>query len=262
MTEYTPVPAGERKVPETALVVGGSRGMGRATVVQLTALGTRCAVGYNANDAAAKETAELAVATGGPEPVLVRGDLGADAAAIVDEAVEKLGGLGGFVTTAFPITAGRTLAVDRAEYDRVFDVQVWGLWEAVKSAVPELEKTRGSVVAVSSLGADRYARYYGAIGPAKAAMENLIRYFGAELAPRGIRVNGVSPCLVDNPGHGGEDIIAGVHEMIAEVAKKTPMRRLAKPDELASVIVSLLGSDFSFVTGQTIVVDGGYSLLA
>ncbi|WP_433598238.1 SDR family oxidoreductase [Nocardia sp. CA-135953] len=249
-------------LPSKVLVVGGSRGIGRATVVQLTAAGTHCAIGYNANDDAAEQTQALAAATGGPEPVLVRGDLGADAPGMVNAAIEQLGGLGGFVTTAVPILAGRTLSVTREEYDRVFDVQVWGLWEAVRAALPELEKVRGSVVAVSSLGANHYARYYGAIGPAKAAMENLIRYYGAELGPRGVRVNGVSPSLVDNPGHGGEDIITGVQEMIQGVAKKTPLRRLAKPEELASVVVALLGSDFSFVTGQTIAVDGGYSLLA
>lgn len=251
-----------RKLPETAFVIGGSRGIGRATVVQLSAAGTRCAVGYNANDAAAKETQKLAVAAGGPEPVLVRGDLGTDAPGMVNEAIEKLGGLGGLVSTAVPILAGRTLSVTREEYDRVFDVQVWGLWEAIRTALPELEKVGGSAVGVTSLGATHYARYYGAIGPAKAAMENLIRYYAAELGPRGVRVNGVSPSLVDNPGHGGEDIIAGVHDVIAGVAKKTPLRRLANSNELASVVVALLSSDFAMVTGQTIVVDGGYSLLA
>ena len=251
-----------RTIPDKVLVIGGSRGIGAAAVVQLAREGIATAIGYLENDEAARRTQAEAAATGGPEPVLVRGDLGADAAGLVNGAIEQLGGLGGFLTTAVPILAGRTLGVTRADYDRVFDVQVWGLWEAIQTAVPELEKVGGSVVAVSSLGAGRYARYYGAIGPAKAAMENLVRYFGAELGPRGIRVNGVSPSLVDNPGHGGEDIIAGVQEMIRAVAEKTPLRRLAVPDEIASVAVSLMSSDFSYVTGLTIPVDGGYTLLA
>lgn len=251
-----------RTLPDKVLVIGGSRGIGASTVVQLAAAGIQCAIGYVENDAAAKETQALAVATGGPEPVLVRGDLGTDAAGIVTAAIEALGGLGGLVTTAVPIVAGRTLKVTREEYDRVFDVQVWGLWEAIRTALPELVKVGGAVVAVSSIGASRYARYYGAIGPAKAAMENLVRYFGAELGPKGVRVNGVSPSLVNNPGHGGEDIIAGVSDLQTAVAQKTPMRRLGEPDELASVVVALLSSDFRFVTGLTIPVDGGYALLA
>ncbi len=251
-----------RTVPDKVLVIGGSRGIGRSTVVQLTALGSRCAIGYVENDIAAKETQEQAAATGGPEPVLVRGDLGTDPAGLVNAAIEALGGLGGLVTTAVPIIAGRTLGVTREEYDRVFDVQVWGLWEAVRTGLPELEKLGGSVVAVSSLGANHYARYYGAIGPAKAAMENLVRYYGAELGPRGVRVNCVSPSLVDNPGHGGEDMIAGIAEMQAGVAHKTPLRRLGHPDELASVIVSLLVATSASSPDSTIPVDGGYSLLA
>ncbi|MEO7007158.1 MAG: SDR family oxidoreductase [Terrimesophilobacter sp.] len=262
MTSPLPTDRYLRTLPDKVLVIGGSRGIGRSTVVQLTAAGIRCAIGYIENDAAAAETQALAATTGGPEPVLVRGDLGADAAGLVHSAIDALGGLGGLVTTAVPIIAGRTLQVTREEYDRVFDVQVWGLWEAIRTALPELEKVCGAVVAVSSLGANHYARYYGAIGPAKAAMENLVRYFGAELGPRGVRVNGVAPSLVDNPGHGGEDIISGVAEMQAAVAQKTPLRRLGHPDELASTIVALLSSDFRFVTGLTIPVDGGYSLLA
>ena len=113
-----------------------------STVVELTAAGSRCAIGYLENETAAKETQEIAVATGGPEPVLVRGDLGTDPAGLVTTAIEELGGLGGLVTTAVPIIAGRTMKVTREEYDRVFDVQVWGLWEAVRTAVPELGESR------------------------------------------------------------------------------------------------------------------------
>ena len=93
-------------------------------------------------------------------------------------------------------------------------------------------------------------------------MEALVKYYGAELGPKGVRVNAVSPCLIDNPGHGGEDQIAGIGEVIAAVAAKTPMRRLATPDEIASVAVALTTPAFVFVTGQVIAVDGGYSLLA
>ena len=111
-------------LPETALVIGGSRGIGRAAVIQYAAAGTRVAIGYTANDEAAKATAAEAAAVG-PEPVLVRGDLGADPEGLVNAALDSLGGIGAIVTTAVPIIAGRTLGVSRADYDRAFDVQVW-----------------------------------------------------------------------------------------------------------------------------------------
>jgi NAD(P)-dependent dehydrogenase (short-subunit alcohol dehydrogenase family) len=247
--------------PQTALVIGGSRGVGAAAVRQYAAMGTRVAIGYTANDEAAKETARAAAELG-PEPILVRGDLGTDGAAMTVRAAEQLGGLDALITTAVPLVTGRTLSVTREDYDRAFDVQVWGLWEAVRAGLPWLSEGGGAVVAVTSLGANTYARYYGALGPAKAAMEALVKYYGAELGPKGVRVNAVAPCLIDNPGHGGEDQIAGIHEVIAAVAARTPMRRLATPDEIASVCVALTTPAFGFVTGQVIAVDGGYSLLA
>jgi NAD(P)-dependent dehydrogenase (short-subunit alcohol dehydrogenase family) len=247
--------------PATALVIGGSRGVGAAAVRQYAEMGTRVAIGYTSNDEAAKQTARAAAEVG-PEPILVKGDLGTDGAAMTVRAAEELGGLDALVTTAVPLITGRTLNVTREDYDRAFDVQVWGLWEAVRAGLPWLGQNGGAVVAVTSLGATTYARYYGALGPAKAAMEALVKYYGAELGPKGVRVNAVSPCLIDNPGHGGEDRIAGIHEVIAAVAAKTPMRRLATPDEIASVVVALTTPAFGFVTGQVIAVDGGYSLLA
>jgi len=245
--------------PTTALVIGGSRGIGRALVHRLAARGTRCAIGYSARDSSAKQTAAEAGAVG-PEPVLVKGDQGSGAARMVGDALDALGGLDALVTTAVPMITGRTLSVTRDEHRAAMDVQVWGFLEAFRAALPSLEAARGSAVSVSSLGAQLYARYYGALGPAKAALETLIKYLAAEVGPRGVRVNGVSPCLVDDIGHTGD--APDVMVLLDQVAKRTPMRRLAVPDEIASVIETLLGPEFAFVTGQIIAVDGGYSLLA
>lgn len=245
--------------PSTALVIGGSRGIGRALVHRLAARGTRCAIGYSARGESAKQTAAEAAGKG-PEPVLVKGDQGSESARMVQDTIDALGSLDALVTTAVPMITGRTLKVTREEHRAAMDVQVWGFLEAFRAALPSLESARGSAISVSSLGAQLYARYYGALGPAKAALETLIKYLAAEAAPRGVRVNGVSPCLVDDPGHTGD--APDVMVLLEQVAKRTPMRRLAVPDEIASVIETMLGPEFGFVTGQVIAVDGGYSLLA
>jgi NAD(P)-dependent dehydrogenase (short-subunit alcohol dehydrogenase family) len=248
--------------PSTALVVGGSRGIGKQTVLQLTSRGVRCAIGYQSRTELAEEVA-VEAAKLGPEPVLIKGDQGVDARAFVDAAVAQLGGCGSVVTTAVPMLMGRLLSVTEDEYRAAMDVQVWGLQELVRAALPHLEAEQGSVVTVSSLGAGTYASYYGAIGPAKGALETTVKYFGAELGKRGVRVNAVSPCLVDDPSHSiGIDVPESFGGIIDAVAQRTPLRRLATSAEIATVIVALLSSSFRFVTGQVIAVDGGYSLLA
>jgi len=248
--------------PSTALVVGGGRGIGRETVLQLASEGTRCAIGYLSRDERAKAT-QADAGKLGPEPVLVQGDQGADAPAIIEAARRELGHVDAIVTTAVPMIMGPISSVTKAEYRSAMDVQVWGFQQLVAAALDDLVAAKGSVVTVSSLGSQTYANYYGAIGPAKAALENTVRYLAAEHGRRGVRVNAVSPCLVDDPSHRiGIDVPEDFDATVQVVARRTPMRRLATSAEIASVIVSLLSSSMSFVTGQTIKVDGGYSLLA
>lgn len=111
------------------------------------------------------------------------------------------------------------------------------------------------------LKGDVATSYYGHLGPAKAALEASVRYLGAELAPRNVRVNPISPCLVDEDAHFRGDADQA-KQFLEPVAKRTPMGRLVTPRELAGTLLALASPDFQFMTGQTLVVDGGYSLLA
>jgi NAD(P)-dependent dehydrogenase (short-subunit alcohol dehydrogenase family) len=248
--------------PSTALVVGGSRGIGKHTVLQLAERGVRCAIGYQSHTELAQEAAAEAAQLG-PAPILIQGDQGINARSFVERTVEELGGCGSVVSTAVPIILGRIMDVTYDEYRSAMDVQIWGFQELVRAAIPYLEADRGSVVTVSSLGSHSYASYYGALGPAKGALETTVRYFGAELGKRGVRVNAVSPSLVDDFGHSiGMEGPASFASLAEGVAKRTPLRRLGTSAEIASVIVALLSSSFAFVTGHVVPVDGGYDLLA
>ena len=187
--------------------------------------------------------------------------MGTDAAVLVDQAAERLGGLDAVVVTAVPIVTGRALSLTAEQHQKVTGMLMWGLLETVRAAVPRFEEAHGgSVVVVTSLGARFYAKYYGTLGPAKAAAEAYVRTLAAELGPRQIRVNAVAPCLINDELHTRYESRA--HEFLETVAKRTPLRRLATPEEIASAIVGLLSSDFSFVTGQVVDVDGGYGLMA
>jgi NAD(P)-dependent dehydrogenase (short-subunit alcohol dehydrogenase family) len=244
--------------PRSALLVGGAHGVGRATALRLAVKGTATVLVYRGNDDGAKQTVAEIEALGGTASAL-KADLCVDAAAIVREALSRLGRIDAIVCTATPIMAGRTMAVSRDQFLLAMDSQAWGLLEVVRAAADELALRRGMVVGCSSLGAHLYAKYYGALGPAKAALETLVKYLAAELGPRQIRVNAVSPCLINDPLH-QESEISAPH--LEPAARRTPLRRLAYPDDIAAVISALLGPEFAFVTGQVIAVDGGYSLQA
>jgi NAD(P)-dependent dehydrogenase (short-subunit alcohol dehydrogenase family) len=240
------------------LVIGGSHGIGRATVMRLTRDGARCAIGYASNDEGARTTAVVASRLG-QRPALVKGDIATEGPAIVEQATTELGGLDAVVVTAGVETLGRTLDTTYDEHRRSMDVQVWGLLDVVRAAAPALSAAGGSVVAVSGITADHYAKFYGPIGPSKGALETLVRYLAAELGPRGIRVNAISPCLIADDDHWKPDDVAPFWE---QVRQRTPLRRLATPDDIANSIVALLGPDLAYVTGNIMVVDGGYTLLA
>jgi NAD(P)-dependent dehydrogenase (short-subunit alcohol dehydrogenase family) len=245
-------------LPGKVLVIGGSHGIGRAAVKRLTREGARCAIGYASNDDAAELVASEAGAAG-KRPVLVKGDIATQGPSIVERAHAQLGGLDAIVVTAGVETLGRTLETTYDDYRRAMDVQVWGLLEVVRAAVPALADAKGSVVAVSGITASRYAKFYGPIGPSKGALETTVRYLAAELGPRGIRVNAISPALIADEDHWKPDEVAPFWE---QVRKRTPLRRLASPDDIAASMVALLGADLGFVTGQVLVVDGGYTLLS
>jgi NAD(P)-dependent dehydrogenase (short-subunit alcohol dehydrogenase family) len=245
-------------VGKRALVIGGSHGIGRATVMRLTRDGWVCAIGYASNDQGAQDAMDQG-ATVGASPVLVKGDVAAAGPRMVERAVAELGGLDAIVLTAGVETLGRTLETTYDDFHRAMDVQVWGLLEVVRAAAPHLAQSQGAVVAVSGITADRYAKYYGPIGPSKGALETMVRYLAAELGPTGVRVNAISPCLIADEDHWKPDEVAPFWEA---VRKRTPLRRLSTPDDIAGSIVALLGPDLGFVTGQILVVDGGYTLLS
>ncbi len=241
------------------LIIGASRGVGRATALELASRGHDLALAFRTGLAEAKEVAgELGSEV---RSVLVQGDIASEGPRMVDEAAEALGGLDAIVVTAVPLVLGRLTDATDEDTDRCFDVVVNGFRRVAIAGQKYLADSQGSIVAVSSLGSDRYAGYYGALGPAKAALESTVRYLAVEFGRSGVRVNAISPCLIDDPAHlpGAPDVM----RFVDATAKRTPLnRRLARPDDIARVIASLTGPDFDCVTGQIVVVDGGYSLVA
>ena len=237
----------------SVLVTGGTRGIGRAIALRLVADGAaRAVLGYMRNDAAAEEAAAV-VQEPGAEAVLVRGNV-ADG-----RVVAELAAAGPYRVVVHNAATGviRTaLETEDKHWDWTLNANARALLSLARATAPAMERG-GSIVAISSLGAQRVLPNYVLVGTSKAALESVVRYLGVELAPRGIRVNAVSGGVVETAAL---DHFPNRDEMLATAAR-TPAGRLAEPEDLAAAVSFLCSGDAEMIRGQTLVVDGGFSLL-
>jgi enoyl-[acyl-carrier protein] reductase III len=241
---------------KSVLVTGGSRGIGKAIALRFAQLGAgRVAVSYLRNDRAAEETAgELEKL--GTEPVLLRGNVGdPDKTAAL---VEQAGALDVIVSNAATGVIRPVLELEEKHWDWTLNANARALFTIARHAVPAM-KEGSSIVAISSLGSDRVLDNYTVVGVSKAALESLVRYLAVELAPRGIRVNAVSAGLVET---GALDYFPDREEMLDFYKRRTPAGRLVEPEDIAAVVCFLASPEANMIRGQTVIVDGGYSVLA
>ena len=239
----------------TVLVTGGSRGIGKAIALRLAREGAaRVAIGYLRSDRAAEETAaELRKL--GAEPVLVRGNISSKR---VLEQVTALGPLVALVHNAASGVARPALETDTRHWDWTFNANARAFLQLAVAAAPQMA-SGASIVAISSLGSTRVLENYTLVGASKAALEALVRYLAVELAPRGIRVNAVSGGLVET---GALEHFPNREEMLRMGRERTPAGRMVTPEDIAGVVAFLLSPAAEMIRGQTIIVDGGFSLPA
>jgi enoyl-[acyl-carrier protein] reductase III len=236
----------------SVLVTGGSRGIGKAIALTFAGLGaTRIAIGYLRSDSAAEETAEELRALGA-EPVLIRGNISSDR---VLEGVALLGPLDVLVHNAASGVSKPALEAESKHWDWTMNTNARALLQLAQAAAPAMPDG-SSIIAISSLGAQRVLDNYTLVGTSKAALEALVRYLAVELAPR-IRVNAVSGGVVDTDAL---EHFPNREEMLAAGAAN-PVGRMVTPDDIASAVAFLCSPEADMVRGQTLIVDGGFSLL-
>ena len=241
---------------KSVLVTGGSRGIGRAISLRFAQHGARrVAVSYLRNDTAAEETAEE-IRKLGAEPVLLRGNLGDPdkTKALLEEA----GALDVIISNAATGVIRPFQELDEKHWDWTLNANARALLSLTRAAAPSMPEG-SAIVAISSLGSVRVLENYVLVGVSKAALEAVVRYLAVELAPRGIRVNAVSAGVVET---NALDHFPNREQMISESLARTPAGRLVEPSDVADAVCFLCSPAAEMVRGHTLVVDGGFSLLA
>jgi enoyl-[acyl-carrier protein] reductase III len=241
---------------KSVLVTGGSRGIGKAISLRFAELGAgRVALSYLRNDRAAEETAEE-LRKLGAEPMLLRGNIGEPEKARA--LVEQAGALDVLVSNAATGVIKPLLELEEKHWDWTMNANARALLTLTRHAAPSMPPG-SSIIGLSSLGSERVLDNYALVGTSKAALEALVRYLAVELAPQDIRVNAVSAGLVETSAL---DYFPNKDEMLEWYQRRTPAGRLVGPGDIADAVCFLASPEAGMIRGHTLIVDGGYSILA
>jgi len=247
---------------KVALITGGTRGIGRALALMLVREGASLVLNYKQNEQAAREALGELEAAGGVAS-LFKADLEdpAQIDALFDHVNERHGHLDFFVSGAAASAFKRILDLKTHHLDRTFALNVRAFVLGAIRAVPLMRKG-GRIVALSSYGNYRAFPTYANLGAAKAAIESWVRSMAVEFGPRGISVNAVSGGLIDTDSleyfyhH-----VPGMPSM-QSVLEKLPKARRGTAEEMAAAVAFLLSPEADYITGQTLSVDGGLTVIA
>ena len=239
---------------KTALVTGASRGIGRATALELAKAGAKVALNFAGNRAAAEEVAALIEAAGG-EALLVQADVGDPAAVdtMIKAVVARFGKIDILVNNAGITRDNLIMRMKEEEWDAVIHTNLKGIFNCTKAVTRLMMKQKyGRIVNMTSVvgvmgnaGQSNYAA-------AKAGVIGFTKSMAKELASRNITVNAVAP------GYISTDMTANLPEQAkSELQSQIPLQRLGNPEDVAAAVLFLVSPGADYITGQTLHVDGG-----
>ena len=246
---------------KVALVTGASSGIGRATAVALAGCGARVAVNFHRNESGA-EAARAEIVNAGGRATVIQADVtrAADVQALVKRAVEEFGPLDILVNNAGSLVERlKILELTEERWDEVIDLNLKSAFLCSQAvAASMMERKAGAIVNVSSIA----GRNGGALGSihystAKGGLITMTKGFAKELAPYGVRVNAVSPGVIDTPYHERFSTPEAMKAYVGGI----PLGRVGAPEEVASVITFLASDAASYLSGETIEINGGMLML-
>jgi len=245
---------------KVALVTGSSRGIGKEIAIRLAEKGYNIVINYARSKKAALEAAEQ-IEQLGVKTLVVKANVGKPEKIkeMFKEIDETFGRLDVFVNNAASGVLRPLMELEESHWDWTMDINSKALLFCAQEAAKLMEKNGGGyIVSISSLGSIRYLKNYTTVGVSKAALEALTRYLAVELAPKNIIVNAVSGGAVDTDAltH-----FPNREELLNEAKEKTPAGRMVEKEDLVNAVEFLVSEKAFMIRGQTIIVDGGISLL-
>ncbi|TSC94728.1 MAG: short-chain dehydrogenase/reductase SDR [Candidatus Berkelbacteria bacterium Athens1014_28] len=241
---------------KVAIVTGAGSGIGKASAILFAKEGAKVVVADWSEEGGQKTVEEIK--TAGGEAIFIKTDVSksADIDAMVSKCVEIFGKLDILFNNAGVVSMGKVEATTEEEWQKVIDVDLKGVFLGAKRAIPEMEKTgRGKIISTASIaglvGFDGVAAYCAA----KGGVVNLTRELALECAPKKINVNAIAPGVIETAMT--KDILADP-EQKKGMEMMTPYPRLGLPDDIAYAALYLASDESDFVTGHTLVVDGGW----
>lgn len=245
---------------KVALVTGSSRGIGKATALRLAEKGYDIVINYARSKTAALETAAEIEALG-RKALVVKANVGDvdKIKAMFSQIDEAFGRLDIFVSNAASGVQRPIMELEESHWNWTMNINSRALLFCAQEAAKLMEKSGGGkIVSISSLGSIRYLENYTTVGVSKAAIEALTRYLAVEFSAKNIVVNAVSGGAVDTEALKS---FPNREQMLAEAKEKTPAGRMVEIEDIVNTVMFLLSDEASMIRGQTIIVDGGISLL-
>lgn len=248
----------ERLKGKTALITGGTSGIGLATAKLFITEGARLVVtGRNPERLAA---ARMAL---GSDALAVRSEAG-DLAAIdslMEQTTKHLGQLDVLFLNAASVTPSPIDSVTEAQFDEIININLKGAFFSIQKALPLLNNN-ASIIVTTSITNKTGSPLFNAYGATKAALRSLVQSLSLALIDRGIRINAINPGPIDTEGGRRLPVPPDVFQaVIHQIEARSPIKRLGTPEEIAKVALFLASSDSSYIVGGEIVVDGGISLV-